>query len=76
MEKIVKSDLIKNLGPPLEEQTLLIRVQKKRSQDLLKRVENITFETNSTFALKPDFARFLNDLSHNTKYTWSCDANF
>ena len=35
-------------------------------------VENITFETNSTFALKPDFARFLNDLSHNTKYTWSC----
>ena len=35
-------------------------------------VENITFETNSTFDLKPDFASFLNDLSHNTKYTWSC----
>ena len=35
-------------------------------------VENITFETNSSFALTDSFRDFLNDMSHNTKYTWSC----
>jgi len=49
----------------------------KKLPDLLSdlsvvEVENITFETNSSFALKPDFVDFLNEMSHNTKYTWSC----